>query len=189
MFPTNTVNRPEGRCHYGRQEEKVNDLVAMRSKDRGETWVGPRRPIDIDYNLHGFIPFVPTLSDVNPGQRIYCFGTQPMWDLHTTAHGLFENAPIGYRYSDDDGQHWSEVRLIRPENDPAYTGMSVMRMCETRQGSWLIGSHEGDRSYRPLMTRQLPGKYCRTADTEDGTSGSTDGWMRAGRSPSQTAGC
>ncbi len=68
--------------------------------------------------------------------------------------GLHENAPIGYRYSDDDGHHWSEVRLIRPTNYPAFQGMSVMRMCETDRGTWLLGSHEGDWSYRPLMTRQ-----------------------------------
>ena len=151
MFPTNSLNRPEGRCHYGRQSEKVNDLVAMRSKDRGATWVGPTRPIDIDYNLHGFVPLVPAYSG---GKRIYCFGTQAMWDRYTTKDGLQENAPIGYRYSDDDGYHWSEVRVIRPKNDPGFTGMSVMRMCETARGTWLIGAHEGDWSYKPLMTRQ-----------------------------------
>jgi hypothetical protein len=32
--------------------------------------------------------------------------------------------------------------------------MSVMRMCETDKGTWLLGSHEGDWSYKPLMTRQ-----------------------------------
>ena len=29
-----------------------------------------------------------------------------------------------------------------------------MRMCETEAGSWLIGSHEADWSYQPLLTRQ-----------------------------------
>lgn len=154
MFPTNTVENPEGNCHYGRTSEKVNDLVAFRSKNRGKTWDGPTRPIDIDYNLHGFVPFVPERSDVNPGKRIYCFGTQPIRHLYTRENGLHENVPIGYRYSDDNGQHWSEVRLIRPENDPGFTGMSVMRMCETQKGTWLIGAHEGDWSYQPLMTRQ-----------------------------------
>ena len=32
--------------------------------------------------------------------------------------------------------------------------MSVMRMCETEAGSWLIGAHEADWSYQPLLTRQ-----------------------------------
>jgi len=154
MFPTNTIESAEGRSHYGGASEKRNDLVAFRSEDRGGSWNGPTRPIDIDYNLHGFVPFVPERTEVNPGKRIYCFGTQPIWGLHSREHGLHENAPIGYRYSDDDGSHWSEVRLIRPTNDPGFTGMSVMRMDETHKGTWLIGAHEGDWSYSPLMTRQ-----------------------------------
>lgn len=32
--------------------------------------------------------------------------------------------------------------------------MSVMRMSETDFGTWLLGTHEGDWSYKPLMTRQ-----------------------------------
>ena len=59
MFPTNTLAYPEGRTHYGHQNRKVNDLVAFRSSDQGTTWHGPTRPIDIDYNLHGFIPLTP----------------------------------------------------------------------------------------------------------------------------------
>jgi predicted neuraminidase len=149
MFPTNTADRPRGRAHYGGQTEKVNDMVAMRSSDRGQAWTGPIVAYDIDYNQHGFIPFIPSGSD-----RIYAFGTQPVWSEFTTERGLQENAPIGYRYSDDDGYHWSEVRLIRPVNDPGFRGMSVMRMCETANGTWLLGSHEGDWSFKPLMTRQ-----------------------------------
>ena len=149
MFPANTLDRPTGLCHYGRPQEKVNDLVALRSSDQGATWGPPTRPIDIDYNLHGFIPLTPRDSS-----RIYNFGTQPIWGMQEQGPGLHENAPIGYRYSDDDGHHWSEVRLIRPTNYPAFQGMSVMRMCETDRGTWLLGSHEGDWSYRPLMTRQ-----------------------------------
>ena len=139
---------PEG-THYGRSGEKANDMLACRSSDRGRTWSGPRVAFDIDYNQHGFIPLIPRGS-----QRIYAFGTQPIWDLYTRERGLHENAPIGYRYSDDDGRTWSEVRLIRPVNDSGFRGMSVMRMCETDVGTWLLGSHEGDWSYRPLMTRQ-----------------------------------
>ena len=154
MFPTNTVDRPEGRSHYGSATEKVNDLVAFRSSDKGLTWHGPTRPIDIEYNLHGFIPFIPEKSDVNPGKRIYCFGTQPIRGMYSREDGLQENTPIGYRYSDDDGYHWSEVRIIRPVNDPKFTGMSVMRMCETQNGTWLLGTHEADWTYKPLMTRQ-----------------------------------
>ena len=150
MFPTNIVARPKGGAHYGRAPTKVNDLVALRSKDKGQTWQGPTVAFDIDYNQHGLIPLI---SRHHP-RRIYAFGTQPIWGLYTRQRGLHENAPIGYRYSDDDGHHWSEVRLIRPENDPDFRGMSVMRMCETDAGTWLLGTHEGDWSYKPLQTRQ-----------------------------------
>ncbi len=151
MFPTDTRGRDPAsvrNAHYGSKTEKVNDLVALRSSDRGVTWTGPSVAFDIDYNQHGFIPLIPRDS-----ARIYAFGTQPIWGLRTTERGLQENAPIGYRYSDDDGHAWSEVRLIRPLNDPEYRGMSVMRMCETEAGTWLLGTHEADWSYRPLMTR------------------------------------
>ena len=139
---------PEG-GHYGHGAVKVNDMLAYRSSDGGKSWRGPTVAFDIDYNQHGFIPLIPKGST-----RIYAFGTQPVWDLYTRERGLNENAPIGYRYSDDDGHHWCEVRIIRPANDPGFRGMSVMRMCETDAGTWVLGSHEGDWSYKPLMTRQ-----------------------------------
>lgn len=139
---------PDG-GHYGGKREKVNDMLAYRSSDRGRTWQGPALAFDIDYNQHGFVPLIPAGST-----RIYAFGTQPAWGLWTTELGRHENAPIGYRYSDDDGRHWCEVRIIRPQNDPEFRGMSVMRMCETDAGTWLLGSHEGDWSYKPLITRQ-----------------------------------
>jgi hypothetical protein len=104
---------------------------------------------EIDYNQHGFVPFIPRGE-----RRIYAFGTQPIWSAYTRERGLHENAPIGFRWSEDDGVSWSDVRLIEPVNDPQFRGMSVMRMCETGAGTWLIGSHEGDWSYRPLITRQ-----------------------------------
>lgn len=144
---------PDG-GHYGgagkRGEGKVNDMLAYRSSNKGKTWEGPTVAFDIDYNQHGFIPFIPKSSE-----RIYAFGTQPIWDMYEPeTHGLSENAPIGYRYSDDDGHTWSEVRIIRPKNDPEFRGMSVMRMTETDSGAWLLGSHEADWSYKPIMTRQ-----------------------------------
>lgn len=149
MFPTNTPERLTGNVHYGGCREKANDLVAFRSKDKGRTWQGPTVAFDIDYNQHGFVPLIPKGS-----KRIYAFGTQPVPPLWSPDKGQIENAPIGFRYSDDDGYHWSELRLIRPLNDPDFIGMSVMRMCETDAGTWLIGSHEGDWSYKPIMTRQ-----------------------------------
>ena len=151
MFPTDSAEHDpvEGACHYGRAERKRNDLVAFRSSDRGASWHGPVVAFDIDYNQHGFVPLIP-----RGGSRIYAFGTQPIWGRYRRERGLSENAPIGYRWSDDDGRTWSDVRLIEPDNDPAYTGMSVMRMCETEAGTWLLGTHEADWSYRPLITRQ-----------------------------------
>ncbi len=139
---------PDG-LHYGHAGTKVNEMMAYRSPDKGNTWVGPTVAFDIDYNQHGFIPLQPAGDN-----RLYAFGTQPLWDMYNREDGLHENAPIGYRYSDDDGRTWSEVRLIRPDNDPEFRGMSVMRMCETARGTWLLGTHEGDWSYKPLLTRQ-----------------------------------
>ena len=129
---------PDGK-HYASgkkgEREKGNNLVAFRSKDKGKTWQGPTVAFDIDYSLHGFIPLIPRGS-----KRIYAFGTQPIRDNRVGK----ENSPIGYRYSDDDGYTWSEVTLIRPKNDPDFIGMSVMRMCETDAGTWLVGSHEAN---------------------------------------------
>ena len=140
---------PDGGHYGGSKGKKVNDMLAIRSKDKGKTWGKPSVAFDIDYNQHGFIPFIPANS-----KRIYAFGTQPSFAMYNWENGLQENSPIGYRYSDDDGYHWSEVRFIQPTNDPGYRGMSVMRMTETDKGTWLLGTHEGDWSYKPLITRQ-----------------------------------
>ena len=161
LYETRATITPEGDYlllfpdggHYGgaglRGKGKVNDMLAYRSSDKGVTWEGPAIAFDIDYNQHGFIPLIPKGS-----KRIYAFGTQPILQLYETDKGLNENAPIGYRYSDDDGYTWSEVRIIQPLNDPGFRGMSVMRMCETDAGTWILGSHEGDWTYKPLITRQ-----------------------------------
>lgn len=135
---------PEGQ-HYGGKKEKVNNMIAFRSSDGGKTWTEPKVAFDIDYSQHGFIPLMPRGS-----KRIYAFGTQP---IEGQREGN-ENCPIGFRYSDDDGHTWSEVTPIRPVNDPEFKGMSVMRMCETDSGTWLLGSHAADWNVKPLMTRQ-----------------------------------
>lgn len=83
MFPTNTRERPLGCCHYGASGyEKRNDMVAFRSTDQGKTWQGPTVAFDIEYNQHGFIPFIPKGS-----KRIYAFGTQPVWGQYVAEHG------------------------------------------------------------------------------------------------------
>ena len=139
---------PEGN-HYASGSGKVNDMIAYRSSDNGKTWQGPRLAFDIDYSQHGFIPLIP-----RGGNRIYAFGTQPIPSKYSREKGRHENTPIGFRWSDDDGHTWSDVTLIRPENDPEFLGMSVTRMCETDNGTWILGSHAADWSKKPLETRQ-----------------------------------
>lgn len=126
-------------AHYGGGAmTKVNEMISIRSKDSGKTWEKPCFPLDIEYNQHGFVPLIPKGSE-----RIYCFGTQPIWEEYDNKHGLRENAPIGYFYSDDDGHSFNGPTLIRPTEDPDFKGMSVTRMCETGNGTWIIGSHNG----------------------------------------------
>ena len=140
---------PEG-DHYAKSKgEKMNTMLAYRSSDRGRTWQGPTVAFDIPYSQHGFIPLIPRGS-----RRIYAFGTQPIPGKWTWENGQRENAPIGYRWSEDDGRTWSDVKLIAPVNDPEFRGMSVMRMTETDAGTWLLGSHAADWSVKPLRTRQ-----------------------------------
>ena len=91
---------PEG-GHYGSSRgKKVNDMIAYRSSDKGRTWRGPSLAFDIDYNQHGFVPLIPRGST-----RIYAFGTQPIPGKWSWEHGHPENAPIGFRWSDDDGRN------------------------------------------------------------------------------------
>ncbi|MBX7211807.1 MAG: exo-alpha-sialidase [Verrucomicrobiaceae bacterium] len=140
---------PEG-DHYAKSKgEKINSMMACRSSDHGKTWSKPAIAYDVPYGQHGFVPLIP-----HGAQRIYCFGTQPVPGKWTWENGQRENAPIGYRCSDDDGHTWSETKLIAPVNDPGFMGMSVMRMTETDAGTWLIGSHLADWSVKPFTTQQ-----------------------------------
>jgi photosystem II stability/assembly factor-like uncharacterized protein len=136
--------------HYGGSDKKSNTMTALRSSDKGKTWSDPYIAFDIDFNQHGFIPLIPKGS-----KRIYSFGTQPVWGLYTRDFGLAENAPIGFFYSDDDGRTWTGQTLINPVNDPGFTGMSVMRMCETDKGTWLLGTHEGYHWAKPATHTNL----------------------------------
>ena len=137
-----------GRWYQGKE------MLALRSSDKGKTWKGPTVAFDSSQSHHGFVPLIPRGS-----KRIYAFGTQPIPGMvGDRSKGLHENCPIGFRYSDDDGHTWSKVTLIRPANDPEFTGMSCVRMCETDKGTWLIGSHDGiwrrKGSPAPVTTRQ-----------------------------------
>ena len=126
-----------GSGHYaprgGAFLEKRNDLVALRSSDRGKTWRGPSVLFPVPYSMHGFVPLIP-----RGGKRIYGFGTEPI----PAEREDRENAPIAFRFSDDDGHTWSAPTVIRPANDPGFKAMAVMQMTETASGAWLIGAHE-----------------------------------------------
>jgi Neuraminidase (sialidase) len=135
-----------GQHHYGGKLTKVNDMVAFRSSDQGKTWSGPKVAWFIPYNQHGFVPLVPRGT-----KRIYAFGTEPIFSMFDRP----ENAPIGYRFSDDDGHTWSQVTLIRPTNDPDFRGMFVMRMCETGEGTWLLAPHTGVNYRKNAVTTRL----------------------------------
>ena len=132
-----------GKSHYGGHSDKVNNMVAYRSSDRGKTWTGPSIAWKVPYNQHGFVPLAPRGT-----KRLYAFGTEPFFERIEDR----ENAPSGFRWSDDDGHSWSAVNLIRPANDPDYLGMFVMRMCETERGTWLLAPHSG-MSRNPRHTK------------------------------------
>lgn len=157
LFETRAVRTPKGDLllmfpegnHYAAGSGKVNDMIAYRSKDNGTTWQGPTIAFDISFSQHGFIPLIP-----RGGTKIYAFGTQPIPNEYSREKGRHENTPIGFRWSDDDGYSWSDATLIRPLNDPGFLGMSVTRMCETDNGTWILGSHAADWSKHPLETRQ-----------------------------------
>jgi hypothetical protein len=136
-----------GQHHYGGRLTKVNNMVAFRSSDQGKTWSGPQIAWNIPYNQHAFVPFIPSGST-----RIYALGTEPIFKLLE----LPENAPIGYRYSDDDGHTWSEGKLIHPVDDRDYIGIYIMRMCETGPGTWILGpcTNENYREHNQVTTRQ-----------------------------------
>ncbi|WP_425397833.1 sialidase family protein [Aeoliella sp.] len=126
-----------GRNQYGCSAElrhvKTNEMLSYRSADQGRTWQGPTRAWTCDHSSSFTVPFIPAGSN-----RIYVFGTEPIPSLRENK----EDGPIVYRYSDDDGHTWSAATRIRPVNLPDYTGISGMRMCQTRAGTWLLGTHK-----------------------------------------------
>jgi hypothetical protein len=125
-----------GKGHYGFTDPhyKANDILLYRSKDKGKTWSGPSLSTVIPYNQHAWVPLVPKHS-----KRIYVFGTEPA----PGDFDGFEDAGIASRFSDDDGNTWSEPRRIRPQNDPGFQGMWCINMTETASGAWLLAPHAG----------------------------------------------
>lgn len=128
------------------KDEKVNDMVAYRSSDRGKTWRGPFLAWDVPYSGLAAGLFRPRDS-----RRLYAFATEYVPELRKG----WENGPIGFRTSDDDGRTWSPVELIRPVNDPEYRGIAAMQPCETDRGTWLVSTHaEIWRTPKGIETRQ-----------------------------------
>lgn len=171
-LPNTQRTRPNG--HYGSTPIKVNRMLALRSRDAGRTWSPPVVPFDQPFNQHGFVPLIPRGTTDLLG-----FGTQPSWERF---NGI-ENAPIGWRTSVDDGHTWGEIQEIRPQNDPDYTGMSVMRMTETTRGSWIIGTHTGSPWYqRPDGSHSTCSRQYLLRSTDRGASWTLvpgarpDGW-------------
>lgn len=87
---------PCGKHYGGGFQTKVNDMISVRSKDKGVNWEKPTIGLAIDYSQHGFVPLIQKNSST-----IYCFGTQPVWSHYDPKNGNRENAPIGYFTSDD----------------------------------------------------------------------------------------
>lgn len=129
-----------GQEQYGipkaRWNQKLNDLKIYRSTDRGQSWSAPTIAWQVDYPTAPVTPFVPKGS-----RRIYLFDTEPIPALRVPK----EDGPIGYRTSDDNGLTWSAWQRIVPTNDPDFVGISQMRMCETADGIWLLGTHGGTK--------------------------------------------
>lgn len=141
-----------GPMHYGwaRKERKGNSMWMYRSAD-GWNWSAPEEPWQVPYSQHAAVPFVPSGTN-----DLYAFGTEPRYDRYDGE----ENAAIGFRHSADGGRSWSDVRFVEPRQEPGFRGMSAMRLCETADGSWLLGSHSAHWSGtegvdRRVATRQF----------------------------------
>lgn len=141
-----------GPLHYGwaGKETKGNSMWLYRSSDAWN-WSAPVEPWSVPYSQHAAVPFLPSGAG-----DLYAFGTEPRHDRYNGE----ENAAIGFRRSSDEGRTWSEVEFIMPRQEPGFQGMSAMRLCETADGSWLLGSHSGHWSGvegidRKVVTRQF----------------------------------
>jgi predicted neuraminidase len=120
-----------GAAHQYRRNRPVNATYAIRSTDRGRTWSAPRPAWSSPYNQHAANLFQPA------GQRrILAFQMEAIWSEIEHPHA----APLAVRQSDDDGETWSEPRLIRPVNDPGYRGVCHMQMAQT-SGAWLLPTY------------------------------------------------
>ena len=121
-----------GAGHQWAKTTKVNDIFACRSADQGRTWTIPELAWESPYNQHAANLFKPA------GQRrIYAFQMEAIWDEIDHPHA----APLGMRWSDDDGDTWLGPEIIRPENDSDFKGVCHMQMDETDEGTWLLPTY------------------------------------------------
>lgn len=135
MFPDTLPGFKNG--HYaGNGQTRANRMLALRSPDRGRSWSEPFEIMHQSYNHHGFVPLTP-----RGARSVIAFGTQADFSSSHVFKDGSENAPIGFRRSEDGGRTWSEPTLIRPANDPDFQGMIVVRGCETARGTWMIAPH------------------------------------------------
>ena len=120
------------RMHYMIAKYKANDIFFVRSSDKGKTLTRPQLAWNIDYNQHAFNPLRPEGSN-----RIYNFALDADFDEYVDRN----NGPLGIRHSDDGGLSWSDPIRIQPVNDPQYTGVYHMQLCETDRGTWLLPTY------------------------------------------------
>ncbi len=162
-----------GPLHYGwaRLGPKGNDMLLRRRKN--DTWSDPVQPWTLPYSQHAAIPFIPRGSST-----LYAFGTEPKPGHYDGE----ENAAIGFRRSEDDGKTWSAVTLIRPINALDFQAMSAMRMCETTDGTWLLGAHAGEWSGQEGVDRKVVTRQFLLRSTDQGQTWTLqpgawpDGW-------------
>lgn len=169
-----------GPMHYAwaGKARKGNDMFIRRSSDGGASWSEPQIAWELPYSQHAAILFRPKTT----GDRLYAFGTEPRPDVYDGV----ENAAIGFRFSEDDGRTWSGVKIIEPVNDPAFRGMSAMRMCETQSGAWLLGSHAGEWSGTEGVDRRVRTRQYVLRTEDQGATwqllpgASPNGWFAGG---------
>lgn len=122
---------PDG-VHATSPRPDANQLKAYRSRDQGTTWTGPFIPFGEKEKHHAALPVVPRGS-----QRIYIFGTQ----RGAIAGPEPRAKAFGYRYSDDDGHRWSEIKVVRLRDGDLFPGTGVIQMTETESGTFMAGFH------------------------------------------------
>lgn len=165
-----------GPMHYAWAKNKQlgNEVYLRRSVD-GWNWQPAEKPWSIPYSQHAPVPFLPSGS-----KTLYAFGTEP----HPEFYDGEENAAIGFRESTDYGRTWSKVRIIAPQNAPDFRGMSAMRLSETADGAWLLGSHSGTWSGEEGVDRKVvTNQYLLRSDDRGETWRLQPGWPTGWQAP------